>query len=512
MKTYRHMLLLLGYAIAATSCFNSEYDYDRLFPAEYAKILSIKNAGTVTQTMSTLEEVSTYDMIVLKGGWQSQTTSQATVCTWTQDELDKYARQNGLKCSMIPEGTWSVCTPEIRFAAGTQAQHVPVEFRPSLLRDEMEANPDVSYLLPLRVVSEDSVMEGKDEIIIEVRLEIPTVSLTGLPTEVTRITEEVQQINLQGQLSMYESNTDRCTCPLVYAGDEYVAQYNASQSTDIYLPLPQDAYGLGVMNFTPGTENADATVSIRKERLEPNKYYVLPVKAGPPSNPGIAPDGQVYYLPLFNPSHEYETADCDRTDWEILFYNSEAAGMASPSILDGDPGTFWHSAWEGSYWSEYEDCFDYSHTMGQAYDLCLGRRNLPITIVIDMKERVWIHSLGIVQRSGLSNMYAKGVEFYVSDDEQFLFSPVREGGDISDYSDVAQNRWTQILTDSNIPQQEGVIWRQVPDGTLAEGISGHLLKIRFTATWHTSQDCMSMAELYVKAVNKVDGKPINLTD
>lgn len=510
MKKIVYSILLFGWLFCANSCCNFGYDYDNLFPEEYAKILSVKNSETVMQTMSSLDESSVCDMIILKGGARPSEVSDATIVTWSDEELNKYSIYNGKDCKIIPSDTYSLSTSSIHFAPGERAQHVLINFKPVMLAKEMIENPEITYLLPLKVISEDSVMENKKEVIIQIDMNIPTVSLSDISSKIIRIENKEQKIDLQANLTMFNHNLDAFTCPLVYAGDEYVVKYNESMGTNRYMSLPEISYGLNDISLDPGVGSAFTSIVIHKDMLEENKFYVLPIKVGEPSNDKVISDNNIYYIPIFNPSHVYEAKDCDRKNWEILYCNSDdATGMDARAIFDDNLETFWHSAWQGVFCYDYDDCYDYDNTMKRPYKVCLGKRNLPITIVLDMKESVWIHSLGLVQRSGASNRYIKGVEFYVSDDETFIFNALNEGGNLDDYSDVALNKWEKIYSDNSIPQEGGVIWRQIADDDLGKGIKGHLLKIKFTSTYHNSQDVMSMAELYIKKVYKVDGEQID---
>ena len=509
MKKIFYACLLLGWLLCANSCYNSEYDYDNLFPKEYAKILSVKNSETVIQTMSSLDETSVYDMIILKGGYQPSEVSSATIMTWSDEELKEYSTYNGLNCQIIPSSTYLLSNSEIYFAQGERAKHVLVHFKPLELAKEMSNNLDITYLLPLKLISKDSVMSNKKEVIIQIDMHIPTVSLSEMPSDIVRVENKEQIVALQANLTMSEYDLGDFKCPMAYAGDEYVLRYNENMGTEHYLPLPESAYELDEISFKSGDESSSISVVIHKDMLEENQFYVLPVKVGSPTNNDVIADNVVYYIPIFNPAHVYISEDCDRSNWEVLFCNSDDIGSGNAGVLlDDDTETFWHSAWQGGFCDSYEDCYDYDKTMGRTYEVCLGRRNLPITIVFDMKEPVWVHSLGIVQRSGPNNRYIKGVEFYVSDEDEFIFSPMREGGDLDDYSNVALNNWRKIYSDISIPQDGGVIWRQVPDGNLGEEIRGRLLKIKFTETYHGSKDVISMAELYVKRVSKVDGVPV----
>ena len=55
MKQFIYKSLILGSVLTAASCSNSEYEFDKLFPQEYHKILYVKHNGKQEMNMNTVE-------------------------------------------------------------------------------------------------------------------------------------------------------------------------------------------------------------------------------------------------------------------------------------------------------------------------------------------------------------------------------------------------------------------------------------------------------------------------
>lgn len=78
-----------------------------------------------------------------------------------------------------------------------------------------------------------------------------------------------------------------------------------------------------------------------------------------------------------------------------------------------------------------------------------------------MKKTVLIHSLGWAQRQNTDYQDIKKIEYYVSDDAEFIL------GGKEDYTPVALNNW-EYLTERSYQKINDVQWEKVSDEYLTK--------------------------------------------
>ncbi len=101
----------------------------------------------------------------------------------------------------------------------------------------------------------------------------------------------------------------------------------------------------------------------------------------------------------------------------------------------------------------------------------------------------------------------KSVEFYVSDDAEFKFTPAKgiEAYDFSEYGNPSQNNWTKIAANENLAKGQSIQWCAVSeDQLLNHGSKGRFLKIRLLGTYDGSITLYSLSEIYVKELTKIN--------
>lgn len=197
-------------------------------------------------------------------------------------------------------------------------------------------------------------------------------------------------------------------------------------------------------------------------------------------------------------------------------------GGYSPKLLvDGKNDTGWTSFHGGlgtlcqntttGKETQFDD-YDYTYVDFKSF----GGRRVHVSIVVDLKETCNIESIGLVNwDESIKNHekgagMLKGVEFYVSNDADFIFTPaygnkqdLTSSYDFSEYSNPNQNNWTLIGKTSDLPisaNENDIQWVKVPYAMVTSGKSrGHLLKIRFLENrGQNGATGYSARELYVK--------------
>ena len=206
------------------------------------------------------------------------------------------------------------------------------------------------------------------------------------------------------------------------------------------------------------------------------------------------------------------------------FFN--ALGQYSPKMLiDGKNDTGWTS-FHGGNGTLCQNTTTKAETKFDDYDYALsalsdqfhafGGRRVRVSIVIDMNEICNVASLGLVNFNRIDKdevtvvAHLKGVEFYVSNDEEFIFTPAygrdRPATDYNydNYANPNENNWTLIAKSADLgfsTSQDDVKWVDVPYALLTSGkAKGRFLKIVFpeNAGIYDGQTGFSAKELYVK--------------
>ena len=231
---------------------------------------------------------------------------------------------------------------------------------------------------------------------------------------------------------------------------------------------------------------------------------------------------------LVNSSSVLETADMDQTQFKVLFCNSSRAYEHKDNaqgalhyadtykanfLIDGVENKGWYSNFQ--WWEPFvqdrsgvekgTDDYDYSFTEFHAFK---GRR-CAVSIVIDMQKSVDVAAVGLLNRrpNNAEVTDTKSVEFYVSDDPEFIFTPAKgvSGYDYSEYGNPSQNSWTRIAANDNLAQSQSTQWLNMSQEQLLTHASrGRFLKIRLLGTFDASAITLfSLSEIYVKECTSI---------
>ena len=201
---------------------------------------------------------------------------------------------------------------------------------------------------------------------------------------------------------------------------------------------------------------------------------------------------------------------------------SSQMGQYSPKLLLRGTSSGWTSLHGigGTLVQPNADCKesgfdDYDYTYPDYHSF--GGRRRQAALVVDLGESCNVASIGLVNWArndgGSPKGHLKGVEFYVSDDAEFKFTPAygayRKDYDYENYANPSENSWTLIAKEDNLPVSTGpddTEWVDVPYSILVSGkAKGRLLKIRFlTNTALDGAPGYSARELYVKKATNLD--------
>lgn len=493
-------ILFVG-MITAVSCSDSEdgivdnYTDEQYVPTN--NILYVKEYGKQEMNMNTVESSPVYCIHVAKAGIDKSLPAHAKLSIIDQEELNKtYGLMDNIDYRIIPKETYSfsVSTTDLEFQPQEGSKEVNVTFHSDLIYEEMKKNEGVQYVLPIRLHSEkDSVDVLKNDILLLVDVKQPQITFKKEEVHSTMKFKNVD-VQLEATLQNILSKWD-FTCLLSDDNKEVlVNEYNKQHGTD-YLPMPSTAYELPNLVFKKGINEANLTIPVSRTPLESDRNYLLPLKVQSISLTGFAVSDEVCYLSLSNP--KYIVEDCDRSTWSVVFCNSDQKnapwgggedGGGVGMLFDNNLYTYWHA--------NYEAANDDNQNPQQFQ----GSRDLPHTIVVDMKKTVLIHSLGWAQRQNTDYQDIKKIEYYVSDDAEFIL------GGKEDYTPVALNNW-EYLTERSYQKINDVQWEKVSDEYLTKKIKGHLLKIKIVESYRPPH-LSSGSELFVKQIVAIDGEPV----
>ncbi|MGN1221213.1 MAG: family 43 glycosylhydrolase, partial [Candidatus Cryptobacteroides sp.] len=304
-------------------------------------------------------------------------------------------------------------------------------------------------------------------------------------------------------------------------------EYNINRRTT-YPLLPSDSYKVSEAVLGSDKLSGDILITIDRTVLEEDVQYLLPVKAKVTSEGGIELIDNPVYLVVSKPG-KFEFGNLDQTKFKVIFCNSSRAYEHKDNaqgelhlaetykvdyIIDGLEDKGWFSNFQ--WWEPFvqnrqgdetgNDDYDYDFTEFHAFK---GRR-CAVSIILDMQQSYDIAAVGLLNRrpnnAGVTD--TRSVEFYVSDDAEFKFSPAKgiDGYDYSEYGNPSQNNWTKIAANENLVKGQSVQWCAVSEEQmLAHASKGRFLKIRLLGTFDSGAITLhSLSEIYVKELTKIN--------
>ncbi|WP_278724524.1 BT_3987 domain-containing protein [Bacteroides finegoldii] len=389
----KNTLLLAGSLFLLAACAESKYDLESLVPDQYHKILYVNNSGKQQVTLYDTGEKYAYTFSIFKSGSAPDQTASVDVYTLTQEELDsEYSGPEAVNYKLMDTDCYSIAETHLDFLTTDRCKSVTVSLDPEHIKSAIAANPDVVWVLPLVVTSEnDSINSDKNELFLQIAGVItPSLGFENVDVSVkdynygTGISEKIV-LGLDTENSW---NID-CTFNVV---DTYREEYNTKNNT-LFQTLPEGTYSFdGQMTLPSGTTNAELNVTINASQLQPGDY-MLPICIKTVSMFEISPTKNIYPLTvrILGPKLE-------RTAWTIEANtqepNGEGTGNGIPvCALDGNTSTYWHSSWQS------------------------GTHALPHELIIDTNDSYVFTQFGLMQRQDPSYTDTGSGVFYVSDDK-----------------------------------------------------------------------------------------------
>lgn len=338
---------MVALMLAGASCST---DYD-IYPEQYDKVIMIKDAGAKEMTVYSTDTKAHYQITVLKGGVTVGQPVTATLRVMSNEEFTEYLAESGRPYSLLPENCFSfsadgqTTSMQVQFGADETYKIVDVYINASNFGDYMDTFDSSIYKPTLPIVLESSEAsvnsEGTETFIIPSYVE-PSLDLsaTGLA-----------QLNRTGNTMTFDvslpiENQWDITFKVAY-DPSYVDAYNEANATE-YTCAAADAITGLQDSYTLPKGQRSIKISFN---LDPSKLSytdVVPLKISDCSVPGIVidPAANAFIAPVKR-----------RIDITVGMLSTNALEPSEGSLanlLDGDPATFFHSAWsvsvEGRHW------------------------------------------------------------------------------------------------------------------------------------------------------------------
>lgn len=167
---YYKLLTLSLLLIIGGACIEDNCDYDTLFPEEYNVVFAMKNSLNETYTVERSAEASIYTVTVLKGGAQPALTGDVRVEPWTAEEIENYGVAIGRTYKLLPSTAYTLSETNLHFDGTARGIDIFVTFNQTAVYDFITNNREAICILPLRLVSQQTVDSKKESTLIEVKV------------------------------------------------------------------------------------------------------------------------------------------------------------------------------------------------------------------------------------------------------------------------------------------------------------------------------------------------------
>lgn len=493
-----------------TSCSNSEYSLDNLVPGKYHKVVYFKDSGKKDLLLYTTQTNYKDSLIIIKAGSNPSLSADMNVNVMAQSAVDSiYSIVDGINYKIIPQYAYTFDSgQEVAFGKNETGKYLSLTINPIKIYEQIKANPDVKYVLPLQLISKkDNINVDLDKSLLIFDVKSPIVSFQNENQNEIMIYKTLDVIDTLN-LNNCDNNKWNFTCTLDDGqNDKLVAEYNTYHNTS-YESLPQGSYKISGLDFKEGSLKAVPKVSIDRSYLQDDHTYILPLKLSQTSmGEQMEVSSTPAYLIISNP--KYGIVQPDRSKWKVLFCNNDNKMSGSDwdndgvyAILDGNLNTYWHS----NYSSPIASSDDYDYGFDDYYAFLDSRNANQTAIVLDMQTTKHLIGVGITQRQNTSYRDFKSCDIYVSNDAAFKFKPINSGGTFADYSAVASNSWSKLCS-VVVPQQDATYWQEMDlPSILNGGVKGRFVKIQFTGSYRGN--VLNMTEFQVLELLSIEGNPV----
>lgn len=320
--------LLFGLLLVMSAC--EDVDKSEIYQEEFHKILYLKTPGIIDMTLYKTGDDTEYDFSIVQAGAFPDLTADVQIGAMSEEELREYCEPRGLNMTRLPESCYDFSETNIHFDSEDRYKIIKLSMHTTAI-DNMPT-PESEYVIPIILKSEnDSINSGMNILIIRPTVVIPAVTFnqTGLINQYFPEGETTIDLPLELQID----NRWNFSC-----------EVEVDPTALGNHPLLEKGYTLennGVVNFTEGNRTAVLRVKVNRTAAELDEVSMT-----------------VPVLPLRLKSISIPTFDIDRTPLllgvsskyplttSMLATNAQEPNEGPlPNILDGNIGTYFHSAY-----------------------------------------------------------------------------------------------------------------------------------------------------------------------
>lgn len=353
---------------AATSC--DKYD---IYPESFDSVLSIRDAGTRNISVYSTDEVTEVPFVVMKGGYEPETSSTATLKVMSNAEFEAYKENSGntlytsigSECySFSPNENEQVHSVEFSFnSADKKYDHATLYIRPSKLETWLDNNAATidgyTPCVPVKLESTtDTVSSYNNVTLVCVNLSSPVLSL-DVNDVISRVINK-NKISASDNSYTPEVNLSiPCKNPWGFKvnmkiDDKAFNSYNDKNNGRFKL-LPEDAYTFNkTIDFAVNTTYKPLGLKIDLSKLTDNVNYAIAIKIDeenpitwndPNNTPGnnleVNTDGVV--ILTVRVVEAVILKKVNLTDADVTANDQSTAEGSISALFDGNTGTYYHS-------------------------------------------------------------------------------------------------------------------------------------------------------------------------
>lgn len=344
-------ILAVMMLIVQTSC--EDYNKDHL--DEMVTQLYFRNSGEIPLTLYRAGLDDTYKVVVNKAGYDLSAQAEAKIDLIDEIDLEIYNTEQGTTYTLLPNNCYELPT-DLNFSFGSDDlyKNFDVTLKTENIYGLMTSQPDVTYVLPLQLVSSsDSINSDKSLLFLIPEVEIPVVyfTKTGIINNSVSINDPSQNILLTLPIELIITNQWTFDCD-VSVEEQILADYNQENNT-VFRLLPSDVYTINpTVSFEPGTSIANVEINIDRSKLGLGTY-ILPLQLTNVSNEYFQID-QTKNVCLFAVTYAPERSDLTLVPLagkisSNSVHPSGGDGGGLPALIDGVfgnvSGKYYHSDW-----------------------------------------------------------------------------------------------------------------------------------------------------------------------
>ncbi|MDE7335448.1 MAG: DUF1735 domain-containing protein, partial [Muribaculaceae bacterium] len=293
---------LLALLATATSC--EKYD---IYPEEFDSVFTIRDAGTKELTLYATDSQIEYPVTIMKGGYDPEVHSTATLKVMNQEEFDAYnADLGGLPYILIAPECYSLsATEQVREclydfdSAEKKAVVANVYIKPAEIHKWISENAAVigknTPVIPITLVSETDTVNAYANVELlkvsvsqpEFHISVDVVTTRTLNKQTFGPNPGDNDYTVNATISIPCNNPWGFTMNLV-ADPEVIEDYNDDNGST-YRILDKANYTFkSAYEFTPGVKSLPIELTIAPDDLQVGKTYAVGIRFSGSKN-GEAP-------------------------------------------------------------------------------------------------------------------------------------------------------------------------------------------------------------------------------